>query len=188
MKASGAAPQKKLHIKLISVGDVEVGKSCLIKRYCEGSFVSDYITTIGIDYGVKKVPFNDCQVCINIFDLSGDDDYKVVRKLYYKDTLGVLMVYDTNIKVTFDSLEKWEKEAKANGLDLSKCVVLLMGNKTDLKKKEVKTETAKEWAKSRGYKFFEGSAKDGKNVAEAFKYLFENMFNKTIEQRAKYVY
>ena len=58
----------KLSIKLISIGDVEVGKSCLIKRYCEGSFVSDYITTIGIDYGVKTVPFNDSLVAINIFD------------------------------------------------------------------------------------------------------------------------
>lgn len=178
----------KLSIKLISVGDVEVGKSCLIKRYCEGSFVSDYITTIGIDYGVKKVPFNDWMVHINIFDLSGDDDYKEVRKDYYKDTLGVLMVYDTNIKVTFDSLEKWEKEAKANGLDFSKCIVLVLGNKCDLKKKEVKTDVAKGWATSRGYKFYEGSAKSGQNVGEAFKFLFEAMFNKTIENRSKYVY
>ena len=45
----------KLSIKLISVGDVEVGKSCLIKRYCEGSFVSDYITTIGIDTIMRNV-------------------------------------------------------------------------------------------------------------------------------------
>ena len=33
----------------------KVGKSCLIKRYCEGRFVSKYITTIGVDYGVKKM-------------------------------------------------------------------------------------------------------------------------------------
>ena len=178
----------KLHVKLISVGDVEVGKSSLIKRYCEGSFVSDYITTIGIDYGVKKVPFNDTLVNINIFDLSGDDDYKPVRINYYKDSLGVLMVYDVNIKATFDSLPKWEKEAENNGLDLKKCIVVLMGNKTDIKKREVKTEVAKEWAKGRGYYFYEGSAKSGQNITEAFKFLFEQMFNKTIDFRSKYIY
>ena len=178
----------KLHVKLISVGDVEVGKSCLIKRYCEGSFVSDYITTIGIDYGVKKVPFNDTLVNINIFDLSGDDDYKPVRINYYKDSLGVLMVYDVNIKATFDSLPKWEKEAENNGLDLKKCIVVLMGNKTDIKKREVKTEVAKEWAKGRGYKFYEASAKSGFNVNDAFKYLFNTMYSKTVENRSKYVY
>ncbi len=40
---------------LLSVGDTQVGKSCLIKRYCEGRFVNKYITTIGVDYGVKKL-------------------------------------------------------------------------------------------------------------------------------------
>jgi len=180
--------ENKLSMKLISVGDVEVGKSCLIKRYCEGSFVEDYITTIGIDYGVKKVPFNDCKVNINIFDLSGDDDYKPIRTKYYKDSIGVLMVYDVNIKATFDSLSKWEKEAEKNGLDLTKCVVVVLGNKTDLKKREVKTDVAKEWAKGRGYKFYESSAKSGFNVNDAFKFLFNGMFNRTVENRAKYLY
>ena len=180
--------ENKLAIKLISVGDVEVGKSCLIKRYCEGNFVKDYITTIGIDYGVKKVPFNDCLVNINIFDLSGDDDYKLVRTDYYKDSIGVLMVYDVNIQETFDSLGKWEKEAEKNGLDLSKCVVVVLGNKTDLKRKQVKTEMARDWAKGKGYKFFEASARTGINVNEAFKFLFDGMYNRTIENRAKYIY
>ena len=179
----------KLSIKLISIGDVEVGKSCLIKRYCEGSFVSDYITTIGIDYGVKKVPFNDSLVAINIFALSGDDDYKTVRRPYYKDTLGVLMVYDINIRSTFDNLNKWEKEAESSGLDLSKCIVIVVGNKSDIKnKREVKAETAKEWARNKGYHFYEASAKTGANVSESFKYLFEGMFNRTIDNRSKYVY
>jgi DnaJ family protein C protein 27 len=38
----------------MSIGDAESGKSCLIKRYCEGRFIQRYITTIGVDYGVKK--------------------------------------------------------------------------------------------------------------------------------------
>ena len=102
--------------------------------------------------------------------------------------MGVLMVYDSNIKATFDSLVRWEKEAANNGLDISKCVVVVFGNKGDIKKKEVKTEVAKEWAKGRGYMFYEGSAKSGANVNEAFKKLFEEMFQKTIENRAKYIY
>ena len=186
MKA--AQTDNKLAIKLISVGDIEVGKSCLIKRYCEGSFVKDYITTIGIDYGVKKIPYNDCLVNINIFDFSGDDDYKTVRYDYYEGSMGVLMVYDVNIQETFDSLERWEKEAAKNGLDLSKCAVAVLGNKIDIKKRQVKTEVAKDWAKGRGYKFFEASAKTGINVNEAFKLLFEQMYKKTIENRAKYIY
>lgn len=182
------AAKTKLFIKLISLGDVEVGKSCLIKKYCEGNFVSDYITTIGIDYGVKKVPCHDAIVEINIFDFSGDDDYKVVRSPFYKNTTGVLMVYDVNIKSTFDNLSKWIKEAEHNGLDISACTVVCVGNKTDIKKREVKTDVAKEWAKNKGFQFYEVSAKNGSNVQDCFKYLFEAMYNKTVEFRSKYLY
>jgi len=47
--------QNQVCFKITSVGNQEVGKSCLIKRYCEGRFVKRYISTIGVDYGVKKL-------------------------------------------------------------------------------------------------------------------------------------
>ena len=62
-------------IQLISVGDSKVGKSCIIKRYCEGRFVQKYITTIGVDYGVKKVTVSGRKIAVNFFDLSGSPDY-----------------------------------------------------------------------------------------------------------------
>jgi small GTP-binding protein len=74
-------------------------------------------------------------MAVNIFDLSGDDDYKMIRKSYYTDAIGVLLIYDVNIKSTFDSLIKWEKEIESNGLDLNKCTVVVVGNKVDLKKR-----------------------------------------------------
>lgn len=69
--------------------------------------------------------------------MSGDDDFKFIRKQFYVDAVGVVMVFDVNIKATFDSLSKWEKEVEANGLDLSKVVVIVLGNKIDKKKKRV---------------------------------------------------
>ena len=66
--------------------------------------------------------------------------------------------------------------------------MVVVGNKVDLKKREVKAETAKEWAKKRGYQFYEASAKSGINVNESFKFLFDNMFNKTIENRSRFIY
>lgn len=69
--------------------------------------------------------------------MSGDDDYKLIRKNYFVDAMGVLMVYDVNIKTTFDALLKWEKEAKENGLDLTKAAVVVVGNKADQKKRVI---------------------------------------------------
>jgi GTPase SAR1 family protein len=41
-------------VKVLSLGDAGVGKSCMIKRYCEGRFLEEYVATIGIDFGVKS--------------------------------------------------------------------------------------------------------------------------------------
>lgn len=51
--AGGGEPATR--IKVISVGPSNSGKSCLIKRFCEGRFVPRYISTIGVDYGVKAI-------------------------------------------------------------------------------------------------------------------------------------
>jgi DnaJ family protein C protein 27 len=64
-----AAPTR---IKVLSLGSCGSGKSCLIKRYCEERFVSKYITTIGVDYGVKPVQIDGCEVRVNFWDLSGE--------------------------------------------------------------------------------------------------------------------
>jgi GTPase SAR1 family protein len=76
-------------------------------------------------------------MAINIFDLSGDEDYKQIRKPFYTDAIGVIMAYDVNIKSTFDNLPRWEKEMESNGVDLSKCIVVVVGNKLDIKKKVI---------------------------------------------------
>ena len=57
--------EEPIAFKIISVGNQEVGKSCLIKRYWEGRFVKRYISTIGIDYGVKRMSLDGAQISIN---------------------------------------------------------------------------------------------------------------------------
>ncbi len=77
----------------MSIGDAECGKSCLIKRYCEGRFVSRYIPTIGVDYGVKKTTIKGYKVAVNFFDLSGDNDFINIAKEFISDA----QVHNTNI-------------------------------------------------------------------------------------------
>jgi DnaJ homolog subfamily C member 27 len=77
--------QEQLLIKILTIGDPETGKSCLIKRFCEGRFVSRYIPTIGVDYGVKKMDIKNFKVHVNFFDLSGEPDYLTISKDFIKD-------------------------------------------------------------------------------------------------------
>ncbi len=76
---------KPTRIKIISIGNTKVGKSCLIKKYCEKNrFVSNYIPTIGVDYGVKATTRKvdggrESEVKIDFFDFSGKHDRQLVR-------------------------------------------------------------------------------------------------------------
>ena len=69
---------KYLRVKVLSVGDTETGKSCLIKRYCEKRFISKYLPTIGVDFGVTNIGIDDKDLKVNLFDLSGHIAFKEV--------------------------------------------------------------------------------------------------------------
>ena len=56
-------------VKVITLGSNASGKSCLIKRFCEERFVSKYIPTIGVDYGVKAVKVRDSLIRVNFWVL-----------------------------------------------------------------------------------------------------------------------
>ena len=81
-----SSEQKRIHLKLLTLGDKLAGKSCFIKRYCEKKFESKYLPTIGIDYGVKKVVVREKVLSINIFDTSGDETYQSIRREFYDNT------------------------------------------------------------------------------------------------------
>ena len=172
--------------KIASVGNQEVGKSCLIKRYCEGRFVKRYISTIGVDYGVKKLTIKDTAISINFFDLSGNEDYKLIRTDFYEDTTGVAMVYDIDNRDSFSSLVHWEEEMKRNGVDMSRAKVVVCGNKCDTKGREVPLRDAQQWCKNRNYLHFETSAATDTNVKEAFETLFSQCLDVHLEDRRKF--
>ena len=162
-------------LKIISMGDSGVGKSCLIKRYCEDKFVSKHVATIGIDFGVKPVKLDGPgPVKVNFFDMAGGPEYLEIRNEFYKDAQGALLVFDVSSKASLEALDKWMKEADDYGMDARRgCALVLVGNKSDSKKREVSEADAKRWAGAHGgMAYFETSAKDGDNVAKMFERLF----------------
>ena len=76
-------------------------------RYCEGKFVSRYISTIGVDFGVRSVEVDSEEsngssktsiknlVKVNFWDLSGHPEFYEVRNEFYKDTNGVGFILPT---------------------------------------------------------------------------------------------
>ena len=126
---------KVKRIKVLTLGDPETGKSCIIKRYCEHRFVSRYMPTIGIDFGVTKVCVMNLEIKVNIFDVSGNPIFYEVRNEFYKDTQGILMVFDVGNKASFDALAKWIQELKKHLESeemMQRIAVVVCGNKSDI--------------------------------------------------------
>jgi DnaJ family protein C protein 27 len=139
------------NIQLISVGDSKVGKSCIIKRYCEGRFVQKYITTIGVDYGVKKVTVSGRKIAVNFFDLSGSPDYESIRNPFFEGAQVVMLIFDLENKETFNNLSKWENVMKNNGVNMKEAVIMLIGNKCDGRTKEIDQAEVIAYAKKKGF-------------------------------------
>ncbi|KAJ3182895.1 DnaJ sub C member 27 [Gaertneriomyces sp. JEL0708] len=165
-----------LRIKILSMGDAGVGKSCLIKRYCENKFIQDYIATIGIDYGVKTVSVDDEEVKVNFWDVAGDPVYFEIRNEFYKDTHVVILVYDVCNQSSFDSLNRWMDELR--NYCPSEPLIFLVATKTDKENRKVTREQGEQVAKKMGLSYWETSSKTGDGVMEMWESLWDGVVTK----------
>ena len=136
--------------------------------------MSRYISTIGVDFGVKPMEINGYSVKVNFWDLSGHPEFFDVRNEFYKDTQGCLLVYDVTSRKSFEELESWIQEAQKFGVK-DNTVWAVCANKCDKKNRVIQLREGKAWAEEHGLEHFETSAKDGQNVNSVFDYLFSTV-------------
>ena len=160
--------------KIIIIGDSGVGKSNILGRYLHDEFKEDTKSTVGVEFGSKKMQIENATIKLQIWDTAGQERYRSITSAYYKGAKGALIVYDITRKCTFDNIDKWISDLKLNG-DKNICIVIL-GNKSDLDdKREVsKGDGIK---KSEMYKtaFLETSALNGDNIGKAFDEIIEQI-------------
>ncbi|CAE7790800.1 dnajc27 [Symbiodinium microadriaticum] len=170
----GGLPPQINRIKILTMGGGNTGKSCLVKRYCEERFISKYIATIGVDYGVKPVQIDGVSVRVNFWDLSGHQEFFEIRNEFYKDAQGIILVYDVSTRETFQELDTWLNEAKKFGANIPGIPVVLCANKVD-KRRVVSEDEGRQYATSKNFSYFEASASSGANVTEMFEQLFQSV-------------
>ncbi|ORX63981.1 P-loop containing nucleoside triphosphate hydrolase protein [Anaeromyces robustus] len=163
-------------LKILALGDSFVGKSTLIKAYCEEKFISDYIPTIGIDFGVRTTKIEDVEIKINFWDVAGDPLYYEVRNEFYKDTHGIMLVFDLSVRKTFEDLIQWLAEIN-RFIRKKEIVVHLIGNKSDKEPRLVSYEEAVKFAMKNNFKYTEISSKDIDGVCNLFQELFIDVIN-----------
>jgi len=165
-----------LKIRLMLIGDSNVGKTSIIKRYCNNQFSPSYISTVGIDFETKYLRLNGKIINLQIWDTAGQERYKVLAKNYYKNSDGFIIVYDITDKKSFNNVANWITQIKDSASENVKCV--LLGNKCDLEElRQVDINQGKDLANNYQLKFYETSAQKGNNIQKVFTDLVKGFLN-----------
>ena len=136
-------------------------------RFTDDTFSDSYVTTIGVDFKIKTLDIDSKSCKLQIWDTAGQERFRNIISSYYRGAQGIMLVYDITDLESFQNLNSWLIEIEKNA---SKNVYkILVGNKCDMEsERKVTVEQGKDFADQYGMKFFETSAKDSTNVAEAF--------------------
>ena len=162
----------EISVKIGLLGNTSVGKSSLIRRYVDEKFEDNFMSTIGVDYFQKKVTINNKNIIIEIQDTSGEERFRSIAKSYYKNVDGIIFVFDVTNEESFkEGINYWLTECDKEKGEYKK---ILVGNKIDLKETRIiNKENIEKFAKDKGMKYFETSAKEGTKVDIIFKELAE---------------
>lgn len=116
-----------------------------------------------------------------IWDTAGQEMYKSVTSIHYKDCDGAILVFDLTRRKTFENVIQWVEEFKMHSQKNAQ--VMLVGNKIDLVQsdpelREVNQDEAKSLARLEGFMYREVSAVTAKNVDDSFIELLQEIYVK----------
>ncbi|XP_020183018.1 ras-related protein Rab-2-A-like [Aegilops tauschii subsp. strangulata] len=143
--------------KYIIIGDVGVGKSCLLLQFTDKRFQPLHDPTIDTEF--------------QIWDTPGEDRFRSITRSYYDEVDGALLVYDITRcsydDLQFNHLASWLRDVKRLAKD--NMTIMLVGNKCDLsQRRAVSYEEGRKFANEHGLIFVEASEKTAQNVEEGF--------------------
>ena len=162
--------------KIILIGNSGVGKSSILQRYIQKVFDENYSCTIGVDFFMKSLNIGEKSIKLQLWDTAGTEKFRSITTGYYRGANAAFVVFDLTSKKSFNALNEWiQNYYKYSNPDSEKNVVLI-GNKSDLiEEREITEEEINNFVKDNNIKYFETSAKDGKNVDECFYYISEKL-------------
>jgi Ras-related protein Rab-8A len=174
-------------IKVLTLGNSGVGKTCLILRFAGRGFSPTWISTIGIDVQTRYLdlsgPHGTSRVKMMMWDTAGQEAFRSITASYFRSTHGVLLVYDVTSRASFQGLQSWIHDLNEADRSIVKVLVASKCDATESQRAVTKAE-GEALAKSTGAPFFETSAKKGTGVDDAFTCLAQLAVANALKQRA----
>jgi Ras-related protein Rab-6A len=152
-------------LRIVTCGEASVGKTAILKRMMHNTFNANEPATVGSDYMHFSLKSSGSPIEVQIWDTAGEEQFRSIVPLYFRNSVGGLLVFDQTNADSLQHLSEWEKMyQKANN---DKGMFIVVGNKADLTDDGCALrEEGFAWARERGYPMFCTSAKTGEGIAE----------------------
>ena len=159
-------------LKVCMLGSFAVGKTSLVRRFVESLFSDAYQTTVGVKVDKKIVDLQGQPVTLVLWDIQGVEEAEPLRRSYLRGAHGYVVVCDGTRGETLAQCLELSDKTKAS---IGEVPSLLLVNKADLKDQWEIPEQVLDGLRGKGWQILETSAKDGRNVEEAFRLLATSM-------------
>lgn len=179
MRPKEKEAKKTLEAKVVLLGDPNVGKSSIAQRFCKNVFSNQHIATIGGAYLQQKVLLeNGESMKLHIWDTGGQERFRAMANLYYKEAAAAILTYDITNEETLTNLNYWIDELR-NKADTPNILLCLAGNKSDVSNDERKVPLikGKKFAEENNMIFYETSARLGTGISDLFNTLAKKLYN-----------
>jgi small GTP-binding protein len=160
--------------KFVIIGDHEVGKTSLVRRFVEGRFSHDYRATIGLNILSHSIEFYGNKITYSLFDVGAQKFFARFRQTYYLGAQAAFIVFDLTNKTSFENIKIWYNELE-NHVQGREIPIIIIGNKSDLLEQRAISyqdgvDFVNDMAKTSKVKisYIETSALTGANVEDAF--------------------
>jgi small GTP-binding protein len=121
-------------VKAVVVGDIfrsgRPGKSAFIETLMEESILSILMpdkSPIGVDFRLRKIHVDGHNVRVQLWDIAGQERFRNMNRVYYRDAKIAFIVCDLNEINTFHSVPMWDFELAKN-MESSYTKVLIFFN------------------------------------------------------------
>ncbi|ESO08054.1 hypothetical protein HELRODRAFT_185418, partial [Helobdella robusta] len=163
--------------RLILIGDSTVGKSSLLKYFTEGRYEENCDPTVGVDFFARLLEVNPgLKVKLQVWDTAGQERFRSITKSYYRNSVGVLLIYDITKRSTFDHIGDWLNEVRVH-IEPQRAIYMIVGHKADQEdKRQVGVREARQFAEYHGFRHIETSAVTGQNIEETFVILARDIY------------
>ena len=182
--------KNKLSYKMTLLGDTGVGKTSLFKKLVKGTFDPKSISTIGVDRKTLNFKINtsdgEKEAEITLYDTAGQEKFRSISVSYFRESKGLIMIYDITKYESFEHLGEWLDDVIENLGNKENYLIILLGNKVDMidennDKRQVEEKEAKDYCTTNNILWGgEVSAKDFdlEKLKSLFQEFIEEMYKK----------